>query len=77
MSTSGDPPPLTKAALEEAFRIIESQPLAPTRIYMNKRDYDEITGKKCERCSGYYPNDLPSHPIDACDLEIARQIMES
>ncbi len=73
----GGPPPLTKEMLEEAFRLIEGQSLQPGRIYMNKRDFDEIAGQKCDRCKGYYSKDLASHPIDACDLEIARQIMES
>ncbi len=47
---------------------------------MNAQDFKEIAGKPCKRCGGSYydPQDeLESHPVDACDLEIARRIMES
>ncbi len=72
-----DVPPLKKSDLLAAFNAIEKQSLKPSRIYMNERDYNDIAGQKCDRCSGYFSRDLPSHPHDACDLEIARQIMES
>ena len=69
--------PITKSVLEDAFKVLESHNLSPTRVWMNKRDFDEIAGKHCERCCGRYNHDLESHPIDDCDMEIARRIMES
>jgi hypothetical protein len=44
---------------------------------MNESDYEEIFGRSCARCKGWYSSKLESHPLDECDFEIARNIMES
>jgi len=68
--------PLTKQALETLFKTLERQKLQPSKLIMDESTFHELTGKHCERCNGYYNKDLPVHPMDACDLEIARRIME-
>ena len=77
MSTRDDDNVITKKGLEDLFKILEKQSLTTSRIYMNKADYDILSGKHCERCKGYYNKELDSHPLFDCDLEITRQIMES
>ena len=68
---------IDRQSLKDAFEILFRQNLQPTKILMNEHDYNEITGKQCDRCFGYYRMEFESHPIDACDLEITRRIMES
>ena len=78
MSTNSDDPPLTKSAFEEAFKILDSQPLTPSRIYMNRYDYEDVSGNKhCEECNGFFSKELGTHPVDDCNLEKVRQIMDS
>jgi hypothetical protein len=70
--------PITKEALEEAFKILDAQPLQPSRIYMNVHDYEDISGNRhCKECNGFFPKELDTHPPDDCNLEKVRQIMES
>ena len=45
-------------------------------ISMNRLDWDIVCSKLCIRCNGYYSHMFESHPIDDCDLEIARDITE-
>ncbi len=77
MSCNDDVPPIKRSDLLAAFAEIEKQSLRPTRLLMNERDYNDIAGQQCTRCRGYFSRELAEHPLEACDLEIARQIMES
>lgn len=68
-----------KKALKDAFQMIESQPLGPTRIFMNERDYRDIAGVPCTECGGcFFPTAAGSpHPHDDCQMEKVRQVMET
>ena len=63
--------------IKHAFDILSKQNLKSTTVFMNETDYNELTGKQCDRCQGFYRAELDSHPLDACDIEITRRIMES